>query len=255
MFFAFFGIFPLFFATAATQWARAGCSSLCGLGRACVYISMKTKETEYAKNPGRVWPLKTVLWKYQKQPRTLHRKLNLLLPLVPSTRPLQTQQAAAVPSVDTPATTMPVHPVAVPVRPLHPIPQRAIHRAMSTIEPGLFVNNSNLKSDEYMHLCAEINKLKRDLAYMKKTIYTTYAAAGNTQAPTPTPTPATSATTTTTSPTPKVHLSKHAVSFAHGEAPDTPLGKPRAEVTIFSAPHTVGEFPNLTPQVRAQAAQ
>jgi len=129
---------------------------------------------------------------------------------------------------------------------------------MSTIEPGLFVNNTNLKSDEYMHLCAEINKLKRDLAYMKKTIYTTYAAAGNTQAPTPTPTPATSATsatTTTTSPTPKVHLSKHAVSFAHGEAPDTPLGKPRAEVTIFSAPHTVGEFPNLTPQVRAQAAQ
>jgi len=76
---------------------------------------MKTKETEYAKNPGKVWTLKTVLKKNQKQPRTLHRKISLLLSLVPSTRPLQTQQAAAVPSVDMPATTIPAHPVAAAV--------------------------------------------------------------------------------------------------------------------------------------------
>ena len=93
----------------------------------------------------------------------------------------------------------------------------------SPIEPGLFVNNSNLKSDEYMHLCAEINKLKRDLAYMKKTMFTTYAAAGNTQ--TPTPAPATSATTSTTtsSPPTKTHHAKHAVSFVHNEPPDPPV--------------------------------
>jgi len=90
----------------------------------------------------------------------------------------------------------------------------------SPIEPGLFVNNSNLKSDEYMHLCAEINKLKRDIVYIKKTMYTTNAAAGNTQAPAPTP--ATTATTTSSPPT-KAHHAKHAVSFVHSEAPDPPL--------------------------------
>jgi len=63
---------------------------------------------------------------------------------------------------------------------------------------------------------------------MKKTMFTTYAAAGNTQTPTPgpapTPTPATSATTTTTSSPPtKAHHAKHAASFVHSEAPDPHL--------------------------------
>jgi len=102
----------------------------------------------------------------------------------------------------------------------------------SPIEPGLFVNTSTLKSDEYMHLCAEINKLKRDIVYMKKTMYTANAAAGNTQAPAPAPTPtpvisatATTATTatTTSSPPTKAHHARHAVSFVHSEAPDPSL--------------------------------
>jgi len=106
----------------------------------------------------------------------------------------------------------------------------------SPIEPGLYVNNtSTLKSDEYMHLCAEINKLKRDIVYMKKTMYTANAAAGNTQAPAPapapTPTPVISATattattaTTTSSPPTKAHHAKHAVvSFVHSVAPDPSL--------------------------------
>jgi len=114
---------------------------------------------------------------------------------------------------------------------------------MRPVQPGLFANNTTLKSDEYVHLCAEINKLKKDLAYMKKTIYTTYTAAGNTQAPiptltpTPTPTPATS-TTTMSQPT-KAHHSKHAVSFAHSEAPGTALGKQLVEIWQSSRPHQI----------------
>ena len=92
----------------------------------------------------------------------------------------------------------------------------------SPIEPGLFVNTSTLKSDEYMHLCAEINKLKRDIVYMKKTMYTANAAAGNTQAPAPTPVISATATTTSSPPT-KAHHAKHAVSFVHSEAPDPSL--------------------------------